>query len=102
MTGSLRSAQEKREQAATVTRKQEFQRKQRELDRKRKTLEAQIASLRVEFDAVEEESKIIAEQDLIRENVLDQERASMETRRAGARDAAPKTLSGRNRPKERS
>jgi circadian clock protein KaiC len=102
LTGSMRSAQEQREKAATITRKQEFERKQRELERKRKALEAQIASLRVEFDAVEEEAKIISGQDVERESVVEQDRSFMKTRRGGASAAAPVTESGRNRAKGKS
>jgi circadian clock protein KaiC len=100
LTGSMRSAQELRERAATLSRKQEIERKQRELERKRKALEAQIVSLKVEFDAVEEEAEIIAGQDFERETVLEQGRTTMEIRRGGAPAAAPVTQSGRNRAKE--
>jgi circadian clock protein KaiC len=58
LTGSMRAAQEDREKAAALARGQEIERKQRDLARKRAALEAQIAALRVEFEAVEDESKV--------------------------------------------
>lgn len=102
LTGSMRSAQEQKEKAALQTRKQEFEHRQRELDRKRKGLEAQIAALNLEFEAVEDEAQIIAGQDLERQKRLEQERAEMGARRAGAHAAAPVTQSSRTRAKERS
>jgi circadian clock protein KaiC len=83
LTGSLRAAQEAREKAAHLLRRQEMDRKQRELERKRKALEAQIAALRTEFEAVEDEAGMIATQDQERETQLTQERAEMMRRRSG-------------------
>ncbi|MDQ3773626.1 MAG: circadian clock protein KaiC [Pseudomonadota bacterium] len=51
LTGSMRVAQEAREQAATLTRKQEIERRQRDLERKRQALEAQIVAQRGQFKA---------------------------------------------------
>jgi circadian clock protein KaiC len=62
LTGTARMAQENKERAATVARRQEIERKQRDLERKRQALEAQISALRAEFGAEEEEvEKLIAE-----------------------------------------
>lgn len=102
LTGSLRSAQERKEKAAMVNRKQENERRQRELERKRRALEAQITALRVEFDSVEEEARIISEQDVEREDIVEKDRTSMRIRRGGAAAAAPVTQSVRTRSKERS
>src|SRR5262249_39323255 len=89
LTGSMRVAQEAREKAAGVIRKQEIERKQRELERRRAALEAQIAALRVEFDGVEHESKLIARQDGEREDILTADRAEMAARRdRGPQDEA--------------
>src|SRR5262245_23517559 len=81
LTGALREAQEARERAADLTRKQEMERKHRDLVRKRKALEAQITALQTEFDAVEEETKLIARQDREREDEVSRDRDSMATRR---------------------
>ncbi len=57
LTGSMRVAQEAREEAATLNRQQEIERRQRELERKRHALEAQIAAQRAQFEAEEDELK---------------------------------------------
>ena len=93
LTGSMRSAQEQKERAALLTRKQEFEHRQRELDRKRKILEAQIAALNLEFEAVEDEAQIIAGQDLERRQRLEQDRDEMGARRGGAPSTGPVTQS---------
>src|SRR5207253_734634 len=46
LTGSMRVAQEAREQAAALSRKQEIERRQRELEHKRRALDAQVAAQR--------------------------------------------------------
>jgi circadian clock protein KaiC len=86
LTGSMRAAQEERENAAALARGQEIERKQRELARKRAALEAQMAALRTEFEAVEDESKRVAEQDRAREQKLNDNRSSAAIRRGA--DAA--------------
>jgi circadian clock protein KaiC len=53
LTGSMRLAQEAREQAAARLRQQEIERMARGLERKRRLLEAQIAALRLEFESEE-------------------------------------------------
>lgn len=87
LTGSLRAAQEAREQAATLVRQQERQRRKRDLERKRKALEAQILALRAEFDAVAEEGELIGREDHERESALSHGRADMARRRGGDRPA---------------
>ncbi len=63
LTGSARLAQESREKAEGLIRKEEIESKQRELDRQRQALESQIAAMRAEFQAKEEElSRTIAQQ----------------------------------------
>jgi circadian clock protein KaiC len=54
LTGSLRLAQEAREEAAALGRQQEIERRRRELERKRHALEAQVAAQRGAFEAEEE------------------------------------------------
>ena len=81
LTGSMRAAQEDREKAATLARGQEIERKQRELARRRTALEAQIAVLRTEFEAVEDESKVVAAQDRAREQQIVENRTAAAIRR---------------------
>jgi len=89
LTGSMRAAQEDREKAELRARAQEFERKQRDLARRRAVLEAQITALRAEFEAAEEESKTVAEQDRTREREIDENRSAAALRR-GADAAAAK------------
>jgi circadian clock protein KaiC len=81
LTGSMRAAQEDREKAAAVARAQEMERKQRDLARRRAALEAQIAALRADFEAVEHESQLIAEQDRAREQQISDNRSAAALRR---------------------
>lgn len=59
LTGSARVAQEARERAETVERKQQLQRKNLDRKNKRAQLEAQIARMRSEFEA--EEQRLLLE-----------------------------------------
>jgi circadian clock protein KaiC len=77
LTGSARLAQEAREQAASVARREEVGRKQRELERKRQALEARIAALRLESEAEEEELQRGIAREQVREERLAQDRADM-------------------------
>ncbi|HKQ28847.1 MAG TPA: circadian clock protein KaiC, partial [Burkholderiales bacterium] len=81
LTGSMRVAQEDREKAAAMARAYDAQRKQRELARKRSVLEAQIAALRAEFEAVQDESKVVAEYERTREREIEDSRAAAAVRR---------------------
>lgn len=54
MTGSSRLAQEAREKAASVARKEEIEAKRRELQRAQQALEAQIAAIRLDYQAKED------------------------------------------------
>lgn len=81
LTGSLRAAQENREKAAALARAQDAARKQRELARRRAALEGQIAALRAEYDAVQDETKIVTEQERAREQELQEQRAAAAARR---------------------
>jgi len=62
LTGSMRLAQEAREQAAALGRQQEIERRQRDLERKRSALEAQATTERAQFAAEEEELKLLIAQ----------------------------------------
>jgi circadian clock protein KaiC len=63
LTGSLRLAQEAREQADALSRQQEIERRQRDLERKRQALEAEMAAQRGQFEAEEEELKLLIVQE---------------------------------------
>ena len=83
LTGTARAAQEAKETAAALLRRQEIERKQRNLEHRNKALEAKIAALRAEFETEKEElEKDIIEQKQ-QEGVLDQDRAAMAGRRKG-------------------
>jgi circadian clock protein KaiC len=91
LTGSLRAAQEAREKAALLVRRQEIERKQRDIERRRAATRAQIAALEVELDAAELEAGLVATQDEAREQVLTQDRAAMATRRGRRENKSRKT-----------
>jgi circadian clock protein KaiC len=63
LTGSMRLAQEAREQAAAVNRQQEIERRQRDLERKRQALAAQLAAQRAQVEAEQEELKLLIAQE---------------------------------------
>jgi circadian clock protein KaiC len=77
LTGSARAAQETKESAQGLLRRQDIERKQRELERKRKALEAQIAALRAahEVDTRELEKGLAEER--MREEKLASDRVTM-------------------------
>ena len=77
LTGSMRLAQEAREQAASLDRQQEFERRQRELERKRLALEAQMAALRAQFEAEEDELKLLVAREQIAASTERESKASM-------------------------
>ena len=83
LTGSARQAQESRERAIQLLREQEIQGRQRELTRKREALDARIAALRKEFEVEETEALRGINQELVREQVLLEDRTRMsESRRS--------------------
>jgi circadian clock protein KaiC len=63
LTGSMRLAQEAREQAAALGRQEEIERLQRDLERKRRALDAGITMQRAQFAAEEEELKLLIAQE---------------------------------------
>ncbi len=77
LTGSARLAQEAKERAAALARRQDIERQQRELERKRTLVDAQIAALRGEFAAQEAEILALIESQQQREAELTQERVEM-------------------------
>ena len=93
LTGSMRLAQEAREQAVALTRQQEIERRQRDIERKRRALEAQTAALRGQFEAEQEELMRLIEQEQAAANTLESQRGRMAVSRqadmAGDAKSAP-------------
>jgi len=77
LTGSARAAREAQEQAESLTRKLEVERKQRELKRKRTLLQAQLAALHAQFETEEEELQRAIDQGMAREKSLSKDRVHM-------------------------
>jgi circadian clock protein KaiC len=99
LTGSLRLAQEAREQAAAVIRQQEIERHQRDLERKRQVLEAQILTQRAQFEAEEEELKLLIAQEQAAADRVRQCREEMaRSRKADEPTEAPSNRSRRMTP----
>jgi circadian clock protein KaiC len=90
ITGASRLSQRLQEQAALTQQQQELSRKDRELERKRRVLEATIANLRTEFESVEEELHRVNDEELARQQVLNQ-----------ARNSASEELNNRSNPSQR-
>lgn len=88
LLGSSRLAQEARDRASELIRKQEIERRQRALQRKRKALEAQIDILRAEYEAEAAESEKLLAEAQANEAILRSDRSDMAKQRSG--DAAPK------------
>jgi circadian clock protein KaiC len=90
LTGSLRLAQEAREQAAALGRQQTIERRRRELERKRLALDAEIAAQREQFQAEEEELRLlIAEEEAAAERVREARTEMGRSRRADAPSETP-------------
>jgi circadian clock protein KaiC len=90
LTGSMRLAQEARERAATLTRRQEIGRRRRELDRRRQALEAEIASKREQFASEEEEMMTLLDEERTSIEQVESDRTNMtRSRRADAEIGRP-------------
>jgi circadian clock protein KaiC len=104
LTGSLRLAQEARERAAVTSRQQEIERRQRDLERKRQALEAQITIQRGQFEAEQEELKLLIAQeqaaaDRVRQSRDDMARSRKADTPTGSTNAKPRRMTphgGRN------
>ena len=91
LTGTARAAQEAKETAAALLRRQDVERKQRKLEHRNKALEAKIAALRAEFETEKEElEKDILEQKQ-HEEVLEQDRVAMAVSRKATQTPSPIT-----------
>jgi circadian clock protein KaiC len=96
LTGSLRLAQEAREQAAALSRQQEIERRRRDLERKRRALESQIAAQRGQFEAEEEELKLlIAQEEAAADRVRQSQEEMARSRKSDATREPPASRSRR-------
>jgi circadian clock protein KaiC len=99
LSGSMRLAQEAREQAAILNRQQQIERRQREMERKRHVLEVQIATQRAQLEAEEDELKRLIAQEQGATDRLHDEREEMgRSRQADGPGEAPKTRSRKPTP----
>ena len=100
LTGSMRLAQEAREQAATLNRQQEIERRQRDLERKRHALGAQIAAQRAQFEAEQDELKrLIAQEQAVTDRLREGREEMGRSRQAGEPGEIPKTRSRKLTPR---
>lgn len=77
LTGSARAVQESRDEAESLERTQQRERRRRELERKRSILDAQVNALRAQFEAEEEEILELMHQDEVRETLFAESEATM-------------------------
>jgi circadian clock protein KaiC len=89
LTGSARVAQEAKETAAAMQRRQDAERKRRDIERRRQAIETQIAALRAEMDADLDELDRLSDEEQARQRQLSSERENMAARRGN-----PLTSSG--------
>ncbi|MEN6341555.1 MAG: circadian clock protein KaiC [Methanospirillum sp.] len=81
LTGASRIAQENRDRAEAIERRQETAAHRRALDRKRRALEAQIALLTAEYEAAEDETMQRIREDDLREETSEANRRMLALRR---------------------
>src|SRR3954466_9982186 len=81
LTGSMRAAQEAREQEKALERRQDEARRQRALEAKGAALRAQIAALQAELNGLSDETRLLGQQQLAREDSLTQQREAAARRR---------------------
>ncbi|WP_159469292.1 circadian clock protein KaiC [Dyadobacter sp. 3J3] len=77
LTGSAREAQRLQEVTSDVLKDHAITRKDMEINRKRKVLESKIASLKEEFDSVQDELNKSYIEDQLRKSVVDQNREQL-------------------------
>jgi circadian clock protein KaiC len=97
LTGSMRLAQEAREESAALSRHQEIERRRRELQIKRQAMEAQIAAQRSQFEVEAAELNSLIDQKQAASDILRQDEVVMaRSRKAdqpGARGPLPRKTS---------
>jgi len=84
LTGSARMAQEAREKAASLVRRQAIEQRASDLKRDRARTEAQITALRAELESQEAEAKRLIQEAESREALLEQGRQDQQSRRGGS------------------
>jgi circadian clock protein KaiC len=90
LTGSARLAQEAKDQAATLVREQELERRRRELERRRREIAAQIEILQAQLAGEKAEMAILNREVIARGDQLAADRVAMEgSRQAGTRPDEP-------------
>ncbi len=101
LTGSMRLAQEAREEAATLHRQQEIERRQRELEHKRQALDAQIAAQRAQFEAEQDElMRLIAQEQAVTDRLREWREEMARSRKADDQPGeTPKTHPGKLSPR---
>jgi len=77
LTGSAREAQRLQEETGSVLRKHAFTMKDMEIERKRRVLESKIASLKEEFDSVQDELNKSYIEDELRKEVIEKNREQL-------------------------
>jgi circadian clock protein KaiC len=98
-TGSMRLAQEAREQAATLNRQQEIERRQRVMERKRHAVEAQIATQHAQFEAEADELKrLIAQEQGVTDRLREEREEMGRSRQADEPSETPKARSRKPTP----
>jgi circadian clock protein KaiC len=95
LTGSARQAQEAKEAAEELLRRQQTQARRRELERKRQALEARIVAMRKDFEAEEEEAQRIIGEEVSREDVLTSDRQRMSVTRRNDSPRQPRLRSSK-------
>ena len=81
LTGSMRIAQEAREKAANVSRRQEVERRERELAVRRAALRAQMLALEKEIESIDAEARIASTESTAAESIRADARIAAATRR---------------------
>jgi circadian clock protein KaiC len=96
----MRLAQEAREEAATLNRQQEIDRRHREMDHKRDALEAQIATQRAQFEAEADElRRLIAQEQGVTDRLREGREEMGRSRRADEPSDTPKARSRKLAPR---
>lgn len=92
LTGSAREAHKLNEQTGEALRMHALGRKDREIERKRLVLDGKIASLRSEFESVQEDLNKITIEEELRKEVAEANRKKMESLRSGKKENKNPTI----------
>ncbi|MGA9377711.1 MAG: KaiC 1, partial [Phormidium sp.] len=85
LTGTARKVQEAKDQAASLVRQQEFERKRRELEKKQAIVRSQIEALQTQLELEQEEFKLMIEQEQLSQDIsLQEQRKIANLRQADA------------------